>query len=259
MRLSFFDLLCPSAFWVNPLDTFLKERCKPTHLMVAQRCGFRIPPTLISNDPVEILAFARSTDEKVVYKTFNALVPTSLLTEELLAEPELLRWSPGIYQRYIPKDHELRVTVIGTRVFAVRIDSQETRRGKVDWREAQWKPRGGSSDLSFEPAELPGPVQRACRRLVSTLGLAYGAIDLIVTPDQQYVFLEINPSGQFLWAEHEAGLPMLDALAEMLIQGQRSYRWDRRTPAVRFDCAFLEAAEARQRQSLAEHISDLRP
>lgn len=257
MRLSFFDLLCPSALWVNPLHSLLTERCKPTQLVAAQQCGFKIPQTLISNDPGEIVAFVQAANGPVVYKTFNSLVPTSILTADLLADRELLRWTPGIYQHYVKKDHELRLTVIGRRVFAARINSQQTLRGKIDWRDAQWQARGRESDLTFEPASLPRAIALACRRLVHALGLAYAAIDLIVTPEGEYVFLEANASGQFLWIDHEVGLPLLDAMSEMLIQGTQRYRWNHRTPRVRFDSTFLEAVERRRNTSMAEHVSDL--
>lgn len=258
MRESFFDLLCPSALWVNPFSTYHLERCKPTQLVVAQRCGLKVPPTLISNDPREIVAFCKAADGRgAIYKTFSAFVATSLLTEELLADPDVLRWTPGIYQHYVEKDHELRVTVIGSRLFPLRINSQQTVRGTIDWREAQLIPRGKAGDLTFEPVVLPRPIREACRRIIRTLGLAYGAIDLIVTPDGEYVFLEVNPSGQFLWAEYEAGLPLLDAMSEMLIQGTVNYKWNSRAPRVRFDAEFLETARARERRSLDEHVCDV--
>ena len=257
MRSSFLDLLCPSGLWVNPLASLFKEHWKPSQLVAAQRCGMKIPTTLVSNDPAEILAFVECAGGPVVYKTFNSFVSTSLVTPDLLSEPDLLRWTPGIYQHYVQKDHELRVTVIGLRVFAVRINSQQTLRGKIDWRDAQWQLRGGSSDLTLEPATLPQRVRQACLRLVRTLGLAYGAIDLIVTTAKEYVFLDVNPSGQFLWIEHEVGLPLLDALAEMLTQGRLDYTWDLRRPALRFDSGLVEAAEKRREKSMNEHVSDL--
>lgn len=258
MRASFFDLLCPSALWVNPLSTYHLEKCKPTQLVWAQRCGLQIPATLVSNDPEEILVFFRAAKgRRVIYKTFNALVPTSLLTEDLLSDTDLLRWTPGIYQYYVEKDHEVRVTAIGERMFAVRINSQQTAHGSIDWREAQWKPRGEAGDLVIEPAILPKAVQKACRQLLRSLGLIYGAIDLIVTPEKEYVFLEVNPSGQFLWVDYEAGLPLLDAMSEMLIQGTPHYRWDSRAPRVRFDADLLNACKARESLSVREHNCDL--
>lgn len=151
------------------------------------------------------------------------------------------------------------MTAIGHRLFAVRINSQQTIRGKIDWREAQWQPRNGVSDLTFEPVALPSPVQAACRRILKTLNLAYGAIDLIVTPEQDYIFLEVNPSGQFLWIDFELRLPLLDALSEMLIQGRLDFKWSPRASRIRFDSEFLQVVEERQRQSISKHVCDLLP
>ncbi|MEV4245300.1 hypothetical protein AB0J63_18065 [Streptosporangium canum] len=52
-------------------------------------------------------------------------------------------------------------------------------------------------------------------------GLTYGAIDLILTPDGRYVFLEINPNGQFLWIEDATGLPIGAAIGDLLMSGVR--------------------------------------
>ncbi len=250
MWLSYFDLLCPLALWVNPLRG--QETAKPTQLVAALRCGFKIPATIVSNDPSEILAFVRGAPGPVVYKTFGAIVPTTVVTDDLLAEPDLLRWTPGIYQHYVLKDHELRVTVIGRRLFAVRINSQATARGQIDWREAQRTPRGKKSDLTLEPAALPAAVEVRCLRLMKALGLVYGAIDLIVTPQKEYVFLEVNPSGQFLWIESALGLPLLDAMSELLIQGTPQYDWNPHAPHLRFDADFEKAVETRQAEILAD-------
>lgn len=258
LRLSFFDLLCPAALWVNPLDSVLREHCKPTQLVIAQKCGFLAPPTLVSNDPDEIVTFAERFEGRVVYKSFNALVPTSVLGANMLSDREALRWTPGIYQPLIEKAYEIRVTIVGRRIFATRINSQETERGKVDWREAQWQMPGQRSDLTFGRCKLPDSIRRSCLRLMKALGLVYGALDLIVTPDGQYLFLEINPSGQFLWVDHEVGYPLLDAMAEMLIQGRCDYAWSPRTAQIHFDSELLKVAEERERQSMALHVSELR-
>jgi hypothetical protein len=255
MRRAFLSLLCPRAMWVNPLRC---ESCKAAQLAAAARLGFQIPPTLVSNNPTEILAFVKRARTEVVFKTFGALVPTTIVTPELLADPELLRWTPGIYQHYVPKAYELRATVIGRRIFAVKINSQETLRGRIDWREAQRRPRGQAGDLTFEAAILPAAVAERCLHLMQVLGLVYGAIDLIVTPALEYVFLEVNPAGQFLWAESETGLPLLDALSTMLIEGRPDYGARLSAPTVRFDQALERAAEARQRHGMQHHVCDLR-
>ena len=48
--------------------------------------------------------------------------------------------------------------------------------------------------------------------------LNYGAFDLILTPNGRYIFLEINPVGEFYWLEKHAGLPISQAIADILIK-----------------------------------------
>jgi glutathione synthase/RimK-type ligase-like ATP-grasp enzyme len=63
-------------------------------------------------------------------------------------------------------------------------------------------------------------VQELCVQLVERLELCYGAIDMILTPDGRYVFLEINPSGQYGWIEQVTGLPISAAICEFLMAAQ---------------------------------------
>jgi hypothetical protein len=39
---------------------------------------------------------------------------------------------------------------------------------------------------------------------------------MIVTPEDEYVFLELNPNGQWLWLELELGLPLVATMADLL-------------------------------------------
>jgi glutathione synthase/RimK-type ligase-like ATP-grasp enzyme len=73
----------------------------------------------------------------------------------------------------------------------------------------------------YAPHDLPRDVERRCVALVGRLGLTYGAIDMIVTPDGRYVFLEINPSGLYQWIEVATGLPITDAICDLLIAASR--------------------------------------
>ncbi|MEJ2669125.1 MAG: MvdD family ATP-grasp ribosomal peptide maturase, partial [Gammaproteobacteria bacterium] len=49
------------------------------------------------------------------------------------------------------------------------------------------------------------------------LGLNFGCIDMILTPDDEFVFLEVNPNGQWLWVEHSLGCNISGAIADKLI------------------------------------------
>jgi glutathione synthase/RimK-type ligase-like ATP-grasp enzyme len=54
------------------------------------------------------------------------------------------------------------------------------------------------------------------RALLDRLGLRFGALDFVVTPDGEWWFLECNPNGQWAWIEDETGLPIASALADAL-------------------------------------------
>ena len=55
-------------------------------------------------------------------------------------------------------------------------------------------------------------------KFMNTLGLNYGAIDMIVTPENKFVFLEINPVGEFFWLElNHPYFPISETLADILI------------------------------------------
>jgi glutathione synthase/RimK-type ligase-like ATP-grasp enzyme len=117
-----------------------------------------------------------------------------------------------MFQGHIPKKFELRITVVDHEVLAAEIHSQSTQRTRLDWRHYD------HSHTPHRIHQLPERVRRACLDMVSRLGLRFGAIDMIVTPDDRYVFLEINPNGQWLWAEQQTGLPISDAVCAALLR-----------------------------------------
>jgi glutathione synthase/RimK-type ligase-like ATP-grasp enzyme len=71
--------------------------------------------------------------------------------------------------------------------------------------------------LDFRPVELPALWIRRLHDLMRHLGLVYGAIDLMRTADGDYVFLEINPAGEWLFVSERSGQPITEAMADHLI------------------------------------------
>ena len=112
------------------------------------------------------------------------------------------------------KQYELRVTVVCDKVFACKIDSQrmEEDKGRVDWRQ------GYEYGLRYEAYELPDAVKAFCIKFLQDMHLNFGCFDFIVTPQDQFVFLECNPNGQWLWIEQETGMPISQAIAECLMK-----------------------------------------
>lgn len=186
---------------------------------VAGACGLTIPPTLVGNDPISVRKFSDATNG-LLLKTLGyikldrngrkALYSERFSHEELSTSESAIRMCPIFAQHYIDKLCEHRVMVIGDRVLSCRIDSQASELTKVDWRHYDF------NNVAHAPFELPQVIQTKLKLFMKTIGLRYGAVDMIETPDNRFVFLEVNPSGQWGWIADLAGLPIPEAVADML-------------------------------------------
>ncbi len=209
-----------NCFWVSDPDRIRRAECKPFQLALAAKLGFAIPETIITNDPSAAQEFIRR-QEAAVYKPLRQgrvivedelqLIYTNVVRNET-AHWESVAYAPCLFQGYVKKSLEVRATVIGHRVLAVAIHSQESERTLDDWR------RQSADLLRHEPHDLPANVNDLCLKLVEALGLAFGAIDLIRTPAGEYVFLEINPNGQWAWLQQLCPeVPLRESLADLLM------------------------------------------
>jgi glutathione synthase/RimK-type ligase-like ATP-grasp enzyme len=117
------------------------------------------------------------------------------------------------FQEYIEKRFEVRVNVIGSQVFAAELHTQHSERARVDF-------RLGYGDIGYAIHTLPASVEAACRRLVRLFGLQFAAIDLLVTPQEEYVFVDLNSNGQWGWIENQTGLPLTETLIDLLAGGR---------------------------------------
>jgi glutathione synthase/RimK-type ligase-like ATP-grasp enzyme len=179
-----------------------------------------VPPFVVTNEVARARDFLAAFPAGVVVKTLAlpslmvddrvALLYTHQVTEEDLQHLEAVRYGPTFLQEFVPKRLDVRVTVIDDRLFAVGIETQGVESARADLRAAE------VYDLPHRPIELPPPVAAACKALVDRLGLRFGAIDLLLTPEGEFVFLEINPNGQWYWLEEITGLPMTAALCDLL-------------------------------------------
>jgi glutathione synthase/RimK-type ligase-like ATP-grasp enzyme len=202
------------VFWMNdPACDGIAQR-KAYQLRVARELGLIIPDTLITSDPVAAREFIQRFG-KVICKAFSATEAnwreTRLVGEEELANLDMVRFAPVIFQRYIEASYDLRITVVGSEIFPAAIYSQETEYA-VDCRIDIGRAR-------IEAVSIPEQVQTQLFGLMDKLGLVYGAIDMRLQPDGTYVFLEINPAGQFLFIEGVTKQPMAHAVATTLAAG----------------------------------------
>jgi glutathione synthase/RimK-type ligase-like ATP-grasp enzyme len=200
-------------FWVNDPARDAVAAHKPYQLALAQKIGLEIPPTLMTNDVAEARAFFRQHEGEVIYKQFIALPDSWRETRRLKPEDEAqansIAHAPVIFQKHVPAVADLRVTAVGGEFYAAATDVR-----KADYPQDVRM----NLDAKYKAHELPPEIIAKLRELMNRLGLVYGAIDLRLTPEGRYVFLEINPAGQFLYIEKATGQPIAAALADALLR-----------------------------------------
>ena len=202
---------------------------KMLQLRTARDVGFLTPDTCFSNRKEDILKFASRYENVVLKPIENASVwdeendreyvfyTRKVALASLAVAPEqAFSQTVSYVQNYIEKQFELRVTVIrvgaNEHYFACKIDSQtlDEDKGKIDWRQ------GYDYGLKHEIFDLPLEIKDQCFTYLMFLDLNFGCFDFIVTPSGEYVFLECNPNGQWLWIEQETGMKISNAIADSL-------------------------------------------
>lgn len=219
------------VFWMNRPDAIWRANQKVLQLRLAARAGLTIPRTLVTRSPNEARDFARNAVGSVVVKPVShgtlelqdgdrAIYTHRIEKEDIGERLDAISHCPVIMQEEIKKSCDVRLTMIGEKSFAVAIDSQQEEATTVDWR------RPSELPLQHRLIELPGEILTALRALCGELGLVFAAIDLVMTPGGEFVFLEVNPNGQWGWIEIATGAKISDAIADCLSEhrGARDQR-----------------------------------
>jgi len=205
--------------WLNSPVAMLLAEDKPRQLSLATAVGFDVPETLITNNskPVEDMVSRQTCIAKPLSSSlFGAgdqeriIFTTRLLKTDLINKNDI-EVAPLILQHEIPKKFDIRVSVVGNRVFAAEIDSQVSKETEVDWR------KGERVDLAHRMHSLPSSIGEKCCELTRSFGLKFSAIDLVLGLDGRYYFLEINPNGQWAWIEKRLGLRITEAIVDELV------------------------------------------
>jgi len=210
-------------FILDPYHRIRFAANKQVQLRIARDVGLVIPRTLMTNHPQKVREFFKTCRNGMITKMLSSfavmedgveqVVFTNKIEAADLENMEGLEFCPMTFQENVPKKVELRITVIGGRVFSAAVDSQSTGDSDHDWR----KDGLGLVD-KWVDHQLPQKVEKQILALMDRLGLNYGAIDVIVTPDDRYVFLEINPGGEFFWLQsYSPNYPLAAAFASVLL------------------------------------------
>lgn len=193
---------------------------KLAQLKVASTVGFRVPDTMVTNSPESAAEFFDRHEGQVVYKLIDEGsqhllprlewprgIPTLPLRRADLPHLKQVQKTLHLFQNKIEKSFDLRVTVIGTQIFAALIKSQQGA-GVIDWRLDQ--------GVEIVPFELPEEDRNKCIKLCREFGLNYAALDFAITKEAELVFFELNPAGQFLFVEEKLGQGLSQELAALL-------------------------------------------
>ncbi len=209
-----------SSEWINRPEANLKTSNRLKQLTFAREAGLKIPSTLITNDPNAAAEFYTHHDGQIVLKAVHHhgieidgkvySMYTRSLTKDSLSRLVDLIYAPCILQERLKKKSELRVTIVGEKVFATKIHTEALPDCCDDLH------RGKLSEIPKKAVKLDEATEAGCLKMMNTFGLKYGAIDFLLDERDQPFFLEINPTGDWYWIEHDTKQPITESMVNMI-------------------------------------------
>ena len=211
-------LSIPGVTWVNDPFANSRSECKILQLVRAARLGFEVPETVVTNSPESFAQLDQLVgDERVAKALYSPLIHgedgsrfiyTTPLPRHMKTAEHEIRLSPTIYQRSLSRKTDIRATVVGGEVFAAALDRPTAAAAPIDWRQSP-------TPTAWVPVDLEPRLTQRLVRLVESLGLVFGAVDLVESDGRHY-FLEVNPNGEWGWLQASAGLPIAAAIVDVL-------------------------------------------
>lgn len=206
----------PDGRWLTPPHRIRDTQNKLVQIRTAHSVGLKTIDTVIGNDwnairqLGDIIAFKMPGVGVLETSTDFCALYTQMLTQKDITSLQNHPPFPGMYQTYIEKKHEWRVTIVGNTVFSAIVYTDGAK--KDDWRKHSSK-----GHVRFVEASFPEVIILQCKNLLAQLGLRYGAFDFIETPSGEIYFVEVNSNGQFWWLEKKLGFPISEAIADLLV------------------------------------------
>lgn len=194
---------------------------KISALHKALKCGFNIPETILTSNSLEIKEFITKRGYCITKSIQD--ISTVMLQQNEICIGKIAQVKPediteqsywySLFQKEIPKRYELRIFYWLGKMYAMAIFSQMDKESELDFRNVDVN---GSHPNRMVPYNLPKGIRLKLRKLMKTLKLESGSIDMIVTPENEYVFLEVNPVGQFNFVSELCNYYIEKDIAEFL-------------------------------------------
>ncbi|MFJ7422743.1 ATP-grasp ribosomal peptide maturase [Streptomyces uncialis] len=204
--------------WVNPPHNNAVADCPPVALAAAQRSGLQVPRTLITNRADDARAFILSQPQQAAaYKPLGAAGPSgaggepvAVWTSKVSADEitDGVARTAHLFQEWIDKEYEVRLTAVGSEMFAAEIHAGSPA-SRIDFRRDY-------DSLTYRVRSVPGHIACGVRSLMDALGLRYVALDFLVGQGTgDWYLIDVNPGGQFGFVP-ELRAPITQALADVL-------------------------------------------
>ena len=204
------------------IGNFHKEEShnKLLDLFFAQEVGLTIPSTIVSSEKTDLENSCENSNgviTKAISNMFEINMPLNCqsigtqLVEESYLNTLLKTAFPTLLQENIRKSFELRIFYLDNQFYSMAIFSQFNQITKIDYR------NGNKMRLNRNvPYILPDEITEKLKLLMLKMNLNSGSIDMIVTPEDEYVFLEVNPTGQFGWVSENCNYYLEEKIAHCL-------------------------------------------
>lgn len=208
---------------VNQFITFYNSNNKISNLKLASKLGFNTPKTIISNNYEKVKQFCINHSWNIILKTFfnfnyiktekKHYIPIVKINYETLDKHKnSIQVSPVFIQEYIEKKYELRIVVIGKNVYPFAIYSQELEESKLDFRIHNLE------NLRHELVSIPKNIENLLLKYNKINKIDFCSFDIILTPNNEYYFLECNLDGEWYWLEKITGFNLTEKFVDLIYQ-----------------------------------------
>lgn len=198
-------------------DNFLN---KLVALDTAKAVGLKIPTTVITTNPKQLKniyknkpAITKSVTQQIGYEHegyFYMSATESVNYQEAHSQdPYSL---PSLFQNEIEKLFELRIFLLHDDIFPMAIFSQNDDQTRLDYRHYNFRKMN-----RMVPFILPEEISQKVKLLMQNLNLNSGSVDMIYDTSGDYIFLEVNPIGQFGMVSHPCNYYIEKIVARNLI------------------------------------------
>ncbi|MBS1600612.1 MAG: grasp-with-spasm system ATP-grasp peptide maturase [Bacteroidetes bacterium] len=188
---------------------------------IAKKFGFKIPEHNIITRGNQLTTYRTSKTKYVTKAISNGIYElvgnhrfytyTEILENDCCDMSENIKFFPSLISSLIEKAIEIRTFFLAGRFYSMAIFSQSNEKTSIDYRKY--------ANNRQEPYLIPEKESVKLKNVFDALDLNTGSADLIIDRNNEFIFLEINPVGQFDMTSKPCNYHLHKKVAEFLIYG----------------------------------------